>query len=751
MKATLFSKVLAANSMLPIIKASVFILTFCFGSAYSQLFIPTDSMANQRNQHEATLLLNGEILVMGGHDGYNEYINSCELYDPATATCRATGSMLSRRYDFAAIRLLNGKVLVTGGINDTYGRLDSCEIYNPITETWSATGSMYAKRYYHTLTLLPDGKVLAVGSNPGDGFEEICEIYDPGTGTWSLTGSLSEGRYLHTATLLQNGKVLVASGHSVNDPYTKSCELYDPSAGTWSNTGSLAIGRYYAEAVILLNGHLLITGGGGYQGHLKSTEIYNSSTGTWSITDSLATGRLVHSLTRLPNGKVITIGGRGWSGILRSCEIYDPMTSMWSYADSLTTFREAHTATLFSNGKILVTAGGGISDVERSCEFYENGCGVDLPFESNILNSNTTIRTQTQMDNFYNNVSGINYGRQWTKINGSLVIDGGSYTDPITSLCNLSSLTEITGSLLITNFNKSGNPTDLNSLSALSAIGCHLNLISNLQLNNMSLPNLITIGCAATIKDNNGLTTLNIPQLKSIKGDKLIIKNNPKLEILSLSTLANSFTFLGKGSGVEISENGKMAANPLTMNLKKITEIKGTLTFSNNDNAGVTNFDNIFSGLISLSSSWGKLIITDNDYLKSCCIAASVIVGGSGKRHLISGNIENCLDSTVVLANCGVFHKKTSINGIPRLQDISFSVYPNPTQGPITLEVNSPESVTFHIVITDMVGKVLFDQKQDVKTFMKIPISFQVDPHGQYIIKVEHPGQVFVQRVIISN
>ena len=237
-----------------------------------------------------------------------------------------------------------------------------------------------------------------------------------------------------------------------------------------------------------------------------------------------------------------------------------------------------------------------------------------------------------------------------------------------------------------------------------------------------------------------------MPYLESIKGDQLNIKNNPKLEILSLSSLASSFSFTGKGSSVDISNNGNSAAGNLTMNLKKISTIRGALVFNNNDNPGVNNFDNIFTGLTALQTAWGKLTITNNDYLGTCCIAASVTTSGSGKRHIISGNTGNCADSVTVFNNCGSFHKRSNIN---KGNFASFKIYPIPSNGNFSLDIDSEQAGMLSYTITDMMGRQVLNQTQQVNSNTTLNINMESVQAGQYLIKAQINGQVFVKKIVV--
>jgi hypothetical protein len=83
-----------------------------------------------------------------------------------------TGSMTAKRVLPTATLLPNGQVLVVGGsaAADNFGTvpsLASAELYAPMTGMFSATGSMSIGRVNHTATLLPNGRVLIAGGTDG--------------------------------------------------------------------------------------------------------------------------------------------------------------------------------------------------------------------------------------------------------------------------------------------------------------------------------------------------------------------------------------------------------------------------------------------------------------------------------------------------------------------------------------------------------------------------------------------------------
>src|SRR5438067_3593655 len=113
-----------------------------------------------RAGHRATLLGSGEVLVTGGEQ-------HIELYDPATATFRATDELLRSDQLFlqAAVALADGGALVTGGAataDDGIASLAAVR-FGADGKLVGAPTIMLAGRAEHTATRLADGRVLLAG------------------------------------------------------------------------------------------------------------------------------------------------------------------------------------------------------------------------------------------------------------------------------------------------------------------------------------------------------------------------------------------------------------------------------------------------------------------------------------------------------------------------------------------------------------------------------------------------------------
>lgn len=124
------------------------------------------------------------ILTMGGRNGSSVGpTRTAEILDTAAATPRwtSTGSLANARLLHNAVVLPDGKVLVIGGgLQANYTNpVRIPEMFDPATGTWTSMAPQMAGRMYHgTAVLLPDGRVLSAGQDSG-GLATYGEIFSP--------------------------------------------------------------------------------------------------------------------------------------------------------------------------------------------------------------------------------------------------------------------------------------------------------------------------------------------------------------------------------------------------------------------------------------------------------------------------------------------------------------------------------------------------------------------------------------------
>lgn len=265
-----------------------------------------------RADHTATLLASGEVLIAGGtSDRGSGILRSAVLFDRRTNCLVSARRMVVDRAFHTATTLLSGGVLVVGGSSALE---PSAELYDHVANRWVAVAPPAAKRSWHTATLLQDDRVLVVGGRLGSG--PGAEIYDPRIDVWIPTAPpIEDRRVYHASTTLLDGRVLVVGGTDKYSEFTASAEIYAPHLDRWTAVESLDYRVMAAQATLLSSGQVLLTGGIRYDEQARdgcitpNTRLYDPNTATWQIGPPLQNARFGHTAVALDNGNVLVAGG----------------------------------------------------------------------------------------------------------------------------------------------------------------------------------------------------------------------------------------------------------------------------------------------------------------------------------------------------------------------------------------------------------------------------------------------------------
>src|SRR5688572_5587117 len=121
------------------------------------VFVPAGELAAPRASHTATLLADGRVLIVGGHD-FSGPTDRVEIYDPASGSITLAAPMLEGRYGHHAALLEDGRVLIAGG-----NQSSSTEIWDPATGAFSFGPALAVPQSNPAVVRLGDGRVLVAG------------------------------------------------------------------------------------------------------------------------------------------------------------------------------------------------------------------------------------------------------------------------------------------------------------------------------------------------------------------------------------------------------------------------------------------------------------------------------------------------------------------------------------------------------------------------------------------------------------
>ncbi|MFO7991594.1 MAG: right-handed parallel beta-helix repeat-containing protein [Thermoplasmata archaeon] len=366
------------------------------------------SLSKNQFANTATRLNNGEILIAGGKI-YDEELDLtsttsyCEIYNPDSGTLRKTEKMNHPRSNHEAVLLNDGRVLVIGGEFS----LGSCEIYDPGTECWEITDSLSPEisgKNPQTV-VLNSGEVFVAGgtNNPS----AKCEIYDPATDTWSAETDMNVPRYDHKITSLHKYNIdwiILTGGFDGTGDVSNSCEIYDTYRGVWHTfnihtpRANHAVTKYNETGFILSGGEDDVSEIGlcemnfltfnvisnGFDQYLPKLHVNNI--------DSLDMPRKNHNGVLLKDNTVLIAGGETQAeGALSGCELLtDLKNPRWMSIDSMSIPRVSPPLISHPSGNIITAEGVRTGDNTNSCEIY-NYPSSSWNYDEDILNSGVSL------------------------------------------------------------------------------------------------------------------------------------------------------------------------------------------------------------------------------------------------------------------------------------------------------------------------------------------------------------------------
>ena len=204
-------------------------------------------------------------------------LGSAEVYDRSLGTFTVVGSMAEPRDMHTLTALLDGRVIAVAGANDYQESFFSTEIFDEATEEWTAGPNLASlDRFFHSAALLPSGLVLVGGGKKSNvAILDSVVTIDAVEETSELTDSLSQAHTAGAFVVLQSGRILSVGGFHCPSPCESiaDAEIYDEETAQWRAIDPLGAARSGHTATVLLDGRVLIVGGFGPLGDISRCEI----------------------------------------------------------------------------------------------------------------------------------------------------------------------------------------------------------------------------------------------------------------------------------------------------------------------------------------------------------------------------------------------------------------------------------------------------------------------------------------------
>ena len=308
-----------------------------------------DTLAFGHADHTATLLPDGQIVVIGG------FSDKVERIDVARGRIRPASPLPAPRMDHAAVALADGRLLVAGGeVYDRESRQRSLTasalIWDAATDSWSEAPPMAIPRKDFSLSPV-EGGVIAIGGLGAEGTLGSSEIFD---GTAWKPGPALTPRHGHEVDAWQGG--LLVTGGRDGGPVGQVEHLVGGEVG---QLPPLEPARADHVTLVRADGSLLVIGGD--DGAKVLGDVDELVEGEWVARTPLSHPRSQHGAGEVGDGRVVTFGGRGVVVApdalpIRDVEIYEA-DGAWREANRQVQARYEGVTIELDDGRVLVVGG----------------------------------------------------------------------------------------------------------------------------------------------------------------------------------------------------------------------------------------------------------------------------------------------------------------------------------------------------------------------------------------------------------
>jgi len=671
-------------------------------SAQEPTWTQLADMQNVRQGHSSGVL-DGLIYVIGGvpHATYETHYNamkSLEIYDPILNVWTSKAMMDTGRVQFPSC-VFEGKIYAFGGGQSVYwDPLKSMEVYDPISDTWTTLeAELPIARMGHTATLVND-KIYIIGGTDSNDETALSEVnvYDPLTNTWDSDKAELPTPRLNLKAVELNGKIYTIGGHlGPQDGYLAltTVEAYDPANDTWTTKADMSRPRFFFAACVLNEKIYVFGGGKNCDNAWSSVEVYDPVTNTWKEENPFPNEWVMAAAA--PFNEKIYVSG----GTFQICPP-SPVSVMYEYdpdpkvnipdTDFLYALIEEGADTN-GDGLISYEEAEAMISITVSKKGITDMTGIEAFVNLETLNcAGNRLTTLDLSKNILLKEVVTGYSIAWNSGPGNNLtnLDVSNNPELIKLDCSWNELTDL----------------DVSNNAALEELNCEFNYIERLDLSGN--PALIKLSCSV-----NPLDFLDVT------------KNTLLTELI-----AGHSSYIGHSVGP--LENLDISNNVALKNLTLHAQYLSSLDVSNNTLLSVLKLHSTPISVLNLCSNSAIDSLWLFDMPLDTVFVWELPFPPSGVF------IDTTSSPNVEFMDC-------SSIGIEEFNKSGVSIYPNPTDGKLTIETNQPG---YHsIEISSLNGQFIYSEELEDTAHQIDLSSFQ---KGVYFITIRSKDYVTTKKII---
>jgi hypothetical protein len=347
-------------------------------------------------------------------------------------------------------------------------------------------------------------------------------------------------------------------------------------------------------------------------------------------------------------------------------------------------------------------------------------------FNDGIANgTNTGLNAVVDLSGTSSNANLVNFALTGTTSNwtvGSTLTGGFSSSLTTENVCD--TYTWATDGMTYTN-----TGTYEVTLAGANALNCDSIATLDLTINTASDQTTTTAVCDTFIWAVNGMTyTSSITAVEPLTSPEGCAYSHTLELTINSSSSSSSFVsecddYFWDANGSTYPTSGVYTANLSTVDGCDSLVILD-LTITDVTSTSTDNGDGTYSAdLLGATYEWIKCTLPAS----STGITTQDFMPTQNGDYALVTTVNNCSDTSACFVVAGI--------GLSSLMNQAFTIFPNPTNGKVTIEVNN--AVSYSYTLTDLNGKILSEKDKILSDSYMIELNY---PAGFYLIQIEQNG-----------